>query len=79
MKKYARVSFKSGSLQHVLNKLREHYKAEHQPQSLVIPYVLTCAAWLESQLNESLHQFLMRRYDEDVQRAILNQKGCKKN
>lgn len=71
-KKYARVTFKSGSLQHVLNKLKAHYKAEHQPESLVVPYVLTCAAWLESQLNESLHQFLLRRYDEDVQHALLS-------
>lgn len=71
-KKYARVTFKSGSVHHVLDKLRAHYKAENEPQSLVIPYVLTCAAWLESLLNESLHTFLMERYNEDVMQAILS-------
>jgi hypothetical protein len=71
-KKYARLHFKSVSLGRVLNKLRKHYNAEQQPESLVIPYVLTSAAYLESKLNDSLLQFAMKRYGEDVAAAFMS-------
>jgi len=71
-KKYARLVFKSTSLGRVLNKLRKHYEAEQRPESLVIPYVLTCAAYLESKLNDSLAQFAMKRYGADVADALMS-------
>lgn len=71
-KKYARLVFKSVSLGRVLDKLRKHYEAEHQPESLVIPYVLTCAAYLESKLNDSLLQFATKRYSEEVAGALMS-------
>ncbi|MGI0016126.1 MAG: hypothetical protein ACREBU_22120, partial [Nitrososphaera sp.] len=69
-KKYARLVFKSTSLRQVLGKLRKLYKAEMQPAHLVIPYVRTCAAYFESKLNDSLLQFAIKRYGEDVADAF---------
>jgi hypothetical protein len=71
-KKYASLVLKSTSLGRVLDKLRKHYKAEGQPESLVIPYVLTCAAYLESKLNDSLLQFALKRYGEHVADALMS-------
>jgi hypothetical protein len=71
-KKYARLVFKNVSLGRVLDKLRKHYEAENQPKSLVIPYVLTCAAYLESKLNDSLLHVAMKRYGEDTADAFMS-------
>ncbi|MGA2957112.1 MAG: hypothetical protein ABSF48_15480 [Thermodesulfobacteriota bacterium] len=70
--KYARLIFKSVSIGRVLDKLRQRYKSEQQPEHLVIPYVLTCAAYLESKLNDSLLQFAAQRYGEDVADAFMS-------
>lgn len=71
-KKYARLVFKSTSLARVLNKLRKYYEEEQKPESLVIPYVLTCAAYLESKLNDSLLQFATKRYGKNVADALMS-------
>ena len=71
-KKYARLVFKSTSLGRVLDKLRKHYEAEGQPDSLVIPYVITCAAYLESKLNDSLFEFAMKRFGQDVADVLVS-------
>ena len=70
-KKYARITFKSTSLWRVLEKLREHYKSEHKPKTLVVPYVLTCATYLESKLNDSLLEFSIERYGDDMTTALM--------
>lgn len=71
-KKYTRIVLKSVSLGRVLDRLRKHYEAGKQPESLVIPYVLTCAAYLESKLNDSLLEFATKRYGEDVAGAFMS-------
>jgi len=71
-KKYGRITFKSVSLGRALHILRKHYEAEKQPEALVIPYVLTCAAYLESKLNESLFLFAMKRYGNEVADALMS-------
>jgi len=71
-KKYTRIVLKSVSLGRVLDRLRKHYEAGEQPESLVIPYVLTCAAYLESKLNDSLLEFATKRYGEDVAGAFMS-------
>lgn len=71
-KKYARLTFKSVSLGRALDRLRQHYETEHRPKYLVIPYVLTCAAYLESKLNDSLLQFAMKRYGKEVADALMS-------
>jgi len=71
-KKFTRLVFKSTSVGRVLDKLRKHYQSEREPESLVIPYVLTCAAYLESKLNDSFLQFAMDRYGEDVTNALMS-------
>lgn len=71
-KVYARLVLKSTTLHRVLEKLRKHYKEEQQPESLVIPYILTCAAYLESKLNDELLQFAMKRYGKEVAGALMS-------
>lgn len=70
-KKYARLVLKSTSLGRVLEKLRKHYQTEHEPRPLVVPYVLTCATYLESKLNDSLLEFAVERYGDDVATALM--------
>jgi hypothetical protein len=70
--KYAHFVVKSTSLSRVLEKLRKHYEAESQPDTLVIPYVLTCAAYLESKLNDSLFDFALKRFGEDVAMTLMS-------
>jgi len=70
--KYTHISFKSASLSGVLDKFRKHYKAEREPESFVVPYILTCAAYLESKLNDSLLTFAITRYGEDVAAALMS-------
>jgi hypothetical protein len=71
-KKYARTVYKSASLAHVLRRLRQHFEAQRDQNPLVIPYVLTCAAYLESKLNDSLREFSIERYGEDVAAALMS-------
>jgi hypothetical protein len=71
-RKYSFLVFKSTSLWRVLVRLRKHYKTEREPQSLVVPYVLTCAAYLESKLNDSLLQFALEQYGRDVASALMS-------
>ncbi len=70
--KYGSLVLKSTSLRRVLDKLRNHYEVERQPDTLVIPYVLTCAAYLESKLNDSLFEFSVKRFGEDVATALMS-------
>jgi hypothetical protein len=74
--KYARIILKSASLHRILKNQKKRYKAEQQEEQqqeyLVIPYVLTCAAYLEAKLNDSLHQHSIDRYGEDVANAMLS-------
>lgn len=73
--KYARVTFKSASLHWILEDQRKRYKAEQQERQLeylVVPYVLTCAAYLEAKLNDSLHRHFIERYGEDVENVMLS-------
>ena len=70
--KYGSLVFKSTSLRRVLDKLRNRYEVERQPDALVIPYVLTCAAYLESKLNDSLFEFSVRRFGEEVATALMS-------
>ncbi|MCZ6802471.1 MAG: hypothetical protein O7D86_00650 [Proteobacteria bacterium] len=53
--KYARRVIKSTQIGRALEKIKELYLEEKEPEYLVIPYVLTCAAFLESKLNDSFH------------------------
>lgn len=71
-KKYGSLVLKSASLRQVLDKLRNHYEVEGRPNTLVIPYVLTCAAYLESKLNDSLFEFSVKRFGEDVATALMS-------
>ncbi len=70
--KYARLQLKSVPLGRVLNKFREHYKALEQPDTLVVPYVLTCAAYLEAKLNDSLFHYSIMKQGEDMAEAMLS-------
>ena len=45
---------------------------EQQREFLVVPYVLTCAAYLEAKLNDSLHRHSIERYGEDVANVMLS-------
>jgi hypothetical protein len=71
-KKYGSLVLKSTSLRRVLDKFRNHYEVEGRPDTLVIPYVLTCAAYLESKLNDSLFEFSVKRFGEDVATALMS-------
>lgn len=70
-KKFARIDIKSTPLEHVLTKLREHYILLNSPDTLVIPYVLTCAAYLEAKLNDSLFGYSLRSHGQDVADAMV--------
>lgn len=64
--KYARVVFKSAPLGHVLKKLREHYVAQKNNEWLVVPYVLSSAAYLEARINDALFHFALMKYGEEI-------------
>jgi len=61
-----RVTFRSPPLAHILEKLRGHYEAAQRKDWLVVPYVLTCAAYLEAKLNDTLFEFSLEKYGEEV-------------
>jgi len=71
-KVYSRVSFKSPALVGVLNNLRTQYEESDHQYYLVVPYVLTCAAYLEAKLNDSMMQFSLEHYDEQVAEALMS-------
>jgi hypothetical protein len=66
------VSYKSPSIGYALKKLRTNYEEESQPQYLVVPYILTCAAYLEAKLNDSLHRHCAERYGDGTSKIILS-------
>jgi hypothetical protein len=70
-KKYARRIIKSTQLRRTLDKLREHFEEKHRPEYLVIPYVLTCAAYLEAKLNDSLYE-TSKQYGEEFAHAMIS-------
>lgn len=70
-KQFARIEIKSTPLEHVLTKFREHYISLNSPETLVIPYVLTCAAYLEAKLNDSLFSHSLKKHGEDVADAMV--------
>lgn len=51
--KYALRIIKSTQLHRSLENLRALYQEKKEPEYLVVPYVLTCAAYLEAKLNDS--------------------------
>jgi|GEM_PF-2975678 len=70
-KTFARRVIKSTQLNRVLSKLREHYVKDDHPEYLVIPYILTCAAYLEAKLNDSLFE-THRQYGEEFAQAMMS-------
>lgn len=70
--KFARVVFKSASLGRSLDELKRHYDSLEKRDSLVLPYVLTCAAYLESKLNDSLSHFAAKRFGDDISDALMS-------
>lgn len=62
---------KSTQLERALAKLREHYLRDGKPDYLVVPYVLTCAAYLEAKLNDSLYE-AGRSYGDDYANALMS-------
>lgn len=70
--KFARVIFKSASLGRSLDAIKKHYDSVQERDSLVIPYILTCAAYLESKLNDSLSHFAAKRFGDDISDALMS-------
>lgn len=69
--KFARLAPKSTPLGRVLKELKKRYKEAGAPAELAIPYVLTCAAYLEAKLNDELLMTARERYGEDVAEALM--------
>jgi len=53
--KYAFMNIKSSQLRSNLDKYRELYINQSEPEYLALPYVLMCAVFLEARLNDSFH------------------------
>lgn len=70
-KQFALIEIKSTPLGHVLNKFREHYISLDAPEALVIPYVLTCAAYLEAKLNDALFCHSLKTHGQEVADAMV--------
>jgi hypothetical protein len=70
-KQFARLEIKSTPLGHVLSKFREHYTSLDAPDTLVVPYILTCAAYLEAKLNDSLFGYSLKNHGQDVADALV--------
>jgi hypothetical protein len=68
---FARRVIKSTQLRRSLDMLREHYESNRHPEHLVIPYVLTCAAYLEAKLNDSLYE-TSKQYNEDFAQGMMS-------
>jgi hypothetical protein len=71
-KKYTWRQYKSIAVGRALDRLRKHYKEQAQPDWLVIPYVLTCAAYLEAKLNDTLLQNADSEWGDDVTAALMS-------
>lgn len=69
-KKFARITYASTPLSHVLVKMRERFQADPDPDTLVVPYVISCAAYLEAKLNDSLFQHTLSKFGEEVASAF---------
>ena len=69
--KYAVRAIKSTQLGRALDKLKNLYIKEDEPDYLVIPYVLTCAAYLEAKLNDSLID-AEKQYGEELSSALMS-------
>lgn len=70
-RQFGRVALKSTSLARTLSQMRKRYMEEGEPEELAVPYVLTCAACLESKLNDSLLFSARKRYGDDVAEALM--------
>ncbi len=69
---YARITFASTPLGQVLAKLRERYEADTDSDTLVVPYVITCAAYLEAKLNDALFHHALGKFGEEVAGALIS-------
>ncbi|MBI5375859.1 MAG: hypothetical protein HZA77_10520 [Candidatus Schekmanbacteria bacterium] len=69
--KYAFRAIKSSQLWRALEKFKKHYLDTKNPDFLVIPYILTCAAYLESKLNDSFHD-TEKQYGNDFSYAMMS-------
>jgi len=69
--KYAYRAMKSTQLSRALDKLKCLYVKEEEPDYLVIPYILTCSAYLEAKLNDSL-QDVEKQFGEALSSALMS-------
>lgn len=77
-KKFARITFASTPLEEVLARMRARFKVDSDPDTLVVPYVVTCAAYLEAKLNDSLFHHVLSKYGEEVAGAYISMSLPKK-
>lgn len=68
-RKYAFRAIKSTQLGRALDRLNALYLEQHEPDYLVIPYLLTCAAFMEAKLNDSFHD-VEKHYGEEFAAAM---------
>lgn len=71
-RKFARITYASTPLGHVLEKMRERFQADSDPDTLVVPYVIMCAAYLEAKLNDSVFHHTLSKYGEEVADAYIS-------
>jgi hypothetical protein len=71
-KTYTWRRYKSVAVGRALNRLRTHYTEQGEPEWLVIPYVLTCAAYLEAKLNDTLLQNAESEWGDEVTAALMS-------
>lgn len=70
--KFARITYASTPLGQVLVRMRERFQADPDPDTLVVPYVITCAAYLEAKLNDSLFHHTLSKFGEEVAGAFVS-------
>jgi hypothetical protein len=70
--KFARITFASTPLGQVLVRMRERFQVDPAPDTLVVPYVITCAAYLEAKLNDSLFHHTLSKFGEEVAGAFVS-------
>lgn len=66
------MTYASTPLGEVLERMRTRFRADPDPETLVVPYVITCAAYLEAKLNDSLFHHTLSKYGEEVARAFVS-------
>ena len=76
--KFARITYASTPLGQVLVSMRERFNADSNPDTLVVPYVISCAAYLEAKLNDSLFHHALSKYGEEVAGAFVSMSLPKK-